>query len=315
MNSHWTQITESEFPWERDALAFLKQRLPDHDPYRAWANFEFLLDGTIGEVDALVVAPKGIFLIEIKSWPGRLEGDAGTWRNTRPGDTRVRTMDNPLLLTNRKAKRLKSLLARQKALRGERRLPFITPLVFLSHPDLDCRLPPEARDGIHGLDGDKDKGEPSRQRGGLTGIVEALTHIAPEEHERLGARRIDRPTSAKIAAALEQAGIRPSQARRQVGDLRLGDLLEDGPGYQDFEATHPRFERAHRRVRIYGTPDMASDDQRKQATRAAEREFELLSPIHHPGIVSVLAFHEHELGPAIAFERPSITTWSTPPTS
>jgi len=60
---------------------------------------------------------------------------------------------------------------------------------------------------------------------------------------------------------------------------------------------------------------MASDDQRKQATRAAEREFELLSPIHHPGIVSVLAFHEHELGPAIAFERPSITTWSTPPTS
>jgi serine/threonine protein kinase len=303
LNSHWTQITESEFPWEREALAFLKQRLPDHDPYRAWANFEFLLDGTIGEVDALVVAPKGIFLIEIKSWPGRLEGDAGTWRNTRPGDTRVRTMDNPLLLTNRKAKRLKSLLARQKALRGERRLPFITPLVFLSHTDLDCRLPPEARDGIHGIDGDKDKGEPSPQRGGLTGIVEALTRISPEEHERLGNRRIDKPTSTKIAAALEQAGIRPSQARRQVGDLRLGELLEDGPGYQDFEATHPRFERAHRRVRIYGTPDMASDEQRKQAARAAQREFELLTPISHPGIVSALAFHEHELGPAIAFER------------
>ena len=38
---------------------------------------------------------------------------------------------------DRKAKRLKSLLARQKALRGERRLSFITPLVFLSSPDLD----------------------------------------------------------------------------------------------------------------------------------------------------------------------------------
>ena len=27
-----------------------------------------------GEVDALVVSPKGVFLIEIKSWPGELRG-------------------------------------------------------------------------------------------------------------------------------------------------------------------------------------------------------------------------------------------------
>lgn len=94
MDRHWTQVTPSEFPWERDALAFLKQHLPDHEPYRVWANFEFLLDGKIVEVDALVIAPKGVFLVEIKSWPGRLDGDAGTWRNTRPGDVRARSMDN-----------------------------------------------------------------------------------------------------------------------------------------------------------------------------------------------------------------------------
>ncbi len=55
-----------------------------------------MLDGAIGEVDALVIAPKGIFLIEIKSWPGRLGGDAGTWQLTRPGDVRARSFDNPL---------------------------------------------------------------------------------------------------------------------------------------------------------------------------------------------------------------------------
>ncbi len=65
MDARWIQVTPSDFPWERDALTFLKERLPDHEPYRAWANFEFLLDGTIGEVDVLVVAPKGVFLVEI----------------------------------------------------------------------------------------------------------------------------------------------------------------------------------------------------------------------------------------------------------
>jgi Nuclease-related domain len=60
---------------------------PHGEPYWAWANFEFLLDGRIGEVDLLLVAPKGVFLMEVKSWPGVLEGDAGTWQLTRPGLT------------------------------------------------------------------------------------------------------------------------------------------------------------------------------------------------------------------------------------
>lgn len=38
-------------------------------------------------------------------------------------------------------------------------------------------------------------------------------------------------------------------------------------------------------------------------TRAAQREFELLAPIRHPGIVRALDLHEHELGPALVFER------------
>lgn len=302
MDRDWTQVTPSEFPWERDALRFLKERLPDHEPYRVWANFEFLLDGTIGEVDALVIAPKGVFLVEIKSWPGRLDGDAGTWRNTRPGESRGRSMDNPLLLTNRKAKRLKSLLARQRAFRGER-VPFVAPLVFLSDLELECHLDADARAGIHGLDQEDVPADAPRQRGGLTGIVKALTHLTGEEHQRLGSRRIDKPMAKRIAQALDEAGIRPSQQRRQVGDLELDDLLDEGPGYQDFAGSHPRFANAPRRVRIYGTADAAGKDERERATRAAQREFELLGPVSHPGIVRALAFHEHELGPAIVFER------------
>ena len=91
----WQAITDSEFPWERDALAFVRDRLPDHDPYRAWANFEFIADdGSINEVDLLVLSPKGFYLVEIKraapeSWRAtRARGRGGTMGACRRSTTR-----------------------------------------------------------------------------------------------------------------------------------------------------------------------------------------------------------------------------------
>ena len=46
----------------------------------------------------------GFFLIEIKSRPGRLFGDAGTW--TWETDGKLSTVDNPLIAANLKAKKL-----------------------------------------------------------------------------------------------------------------------------------------------------------------------------------------------------------------
>ena len=41
-------------PWEREALDFVRESLPDRTPYRAWSNFEFVAqDGSINEVDLL----------------------------------------------------------------------------------------------------------------------------------------------------------------------------------------------------------------------------------------------------------------------
>jgi|SRR5216683_624427 len=50
--ARWKTITESRFDWERNALEFLRERLPDIEPYRAWSNFDFIAeDGSINEVD------------------------------------------------------------------------------------------------------------------------------------------------------------------------------------------------------------------------------------------------------------------------
>src|ERR1700691_43723 len=136
----WTAVSQSAFTWERDALDFARGHLPDHDPWRAWSNFEFIDDeGRVNEVDLLVLTPAGLALVEIKSRPGTVRGDAQSWTWTTEG--RQITTDNPLPLANRKAMRLASVLRRQEALtgRGAPRgaSPWVEPLIFLS----DIRQP------------------------------------------------------------------------------------------------------------------------------------------------------------------------------
>ena len=71
-------------------------------------------DGAIYEVDLLVLTKQGFWLVEIKSRPGRVEGDAGTWTWTDREGKRA-SVDNPVLLANRKAKALSSLLKAKMA--------------------------------------------------------------------------------------------------------------------------------------------------------------------------------------------------------
>ena len=65
----WKIITPSQYEWERRGLDFMRAGLPDHDPYRAWTNFEFQTDdGAIYEVDLLVLTKQGFWLVECKAW-------------------------------------------------------------------------------------------------------------------------------------------------------------------------------------------------------------------------------------------------------
>lgn len=289
----WTVVQESQFPWERDALAYLRDGLPDAEPFRAWSNFEFIAeDGSINEVDLLVVSLHRIYLVEIKSPPGRLEGDSGTWTWTE-GD-RVRTTDNPLLLANRKAKKLKDLLRRQAALK-KGRMPYVEAAVFLSHASLQCKLEGPARTGVYLREG--------AERDGYPDILSVLTARVDQPGTGTPAERIDHQISRAVARALEQAGIRPTQRHRQVGDYVLGGLLLETDVFQDWEAAHTHFQTSKRRVRIYPHALQSSEMSRVERRRAAEREFRLLDGIAHPGILRVESFTEHERGPALVFEH------------
>lgn len=301
-SSRWHQITPSEFSWEREALDHVRELLPDREPFEAWANFEFISShGQVYEVDLLVVTQKGLFLVEIKSRPGSLDGDGGswTWRN----EGRVRSDDNPLLLTNRKAKMLKSLLERQQAVRsGRSRLPFLQACVFLSAEKLTCRLSPDGAHHVYGRVREEGEAKPPTGATVLPSIDDGLLKIDPEQFARRG-KPVDRPTAHMVARAIEQAGIRPSNRQRRVGDYEIGQLLHDGPAYQDFVGTHLTLAGFTRRVRVYSVPQDADDELKRTSERAAEREFRTLHSLSHSSILAAMEFKHSDLGPALLFEH------------
>src|SRR3954452_15194528 len=104
----WTTVTPSQYEHERKALKHVQERLPDQEPFRAWSNFTFTAEtGHVYEVDLLVAAPSGLYLVEIKSFNGRVTASGSNWMHNG------RALDNPLHLANTKAQKLKSLLVQE----------------------------------------------------------------------------------------------------------------------------------------------------------------------------------------------------------
>lgn len=289
--NRWHVIAESNFAWERDALEWLRAHLPDRDSWHVWTNFEFIDDeGKVNEVDALVLSPAGLFLVEIKSRPGVLRGDAHSWTWTT--DRRSFTYDNPLILANRKAKRLASLLRRQPAImKAKVRLPFVEPAIFLSSSSLACQLEGLAKTATyqHGRPGSLDD----------AGIVGALSNGITTR----ASTSVDAIQARAIGRAVIEAGIRPSNKHRQVGDYKLTKLAAEGDGFQDWEASHVSVDTIQRRVRIYTLASASTPEARAARLRQARREFEVLEGIDHPGILRVNDLKETELGPALIFDH------------
>ncbi len=292
----WKIITPSQYEHERRALDFLRSGLPDHDPYRVWCNFEFQTnDGAIYEVDLLVLTKQGFWLIEIKSWAGRIWGDAGTW--TRSNGDKTISEDNPVLLANRKAKALSSFLKTQAATKNID-VPWLDAVVFLAGDDVQCDLNGPARNRVFLTDRVASGDQKERK-----GILKAVLNRDGQGIDPDLRTTIDVKVAKAISRAMETAGIRPSQRSRKVGDYVLGDLIADGPGYQDRLAQHVAFkdESVFCRVRQYTVAQAADEETRRKLQRAASREFQIIQTLNHPGILPVLDYKDHELGPALLF--------------
>jgi hypothetical protein len=291
---HWKIISASRFSWEQEALDFIHAGFPAQDNYIAWSNFEFIADdGSINEVDVLIVCPQGVFLIEIKSKPGTVSGDTNHW--VWENDGRRQSDESPLILANRKCKRLKSLLARQRAFRNVE-CPFIEPLVFLSHSEVRLHLQGIAASKICLRDQAAASGKSER-----SGILAAIRRRECPGLPQRDLPVINRPAIRAFAQAMEQAGIRPRQDQRRVGDFVLDQLIFESPtgAYQDWQAHHVTHSSTRRVARIYQVARQAEEEERVILRNAARREFQILETLDHPGILRADPPTDCEFGPVL----------------
>lgn len=296
----WIDITPSEFPHEQRALDYLKEHLPDREPYRAWGPFAFRAGDSWPEVDCVVVGSKAIFLIEIKSWTGDLDGDDSGWRLDW-GDGRTGERANPYPLTDSKAKKLKGRLEKTKALKGIK-VPRVEPLIFFSEEDFVCRLPQGRRQGLFGLD--PDFVPDCQQGGGLKGIIHGIENWP-------SSTKIDAQLSKQIADAMQELGIEPSERYTKVGPYKLDfeNAIDDRGEVALYKASHgAKPDVKDCRVVVHKSMDDHPQSWgRARALLAARREFDLLWPqaTHHPGLVRAEHLEEdHPLGPAVVFRMP-----------
>ena len=279
--------TETDHPWERAAIDFILEGLPDVDPYQAWELQDFVDSGTgrLYEVDLLVLGRHALYMIEIKSHPGVVTGDMRDWCITHEG--RSIHMENPLFLTNAKARVLASRL--KKELPYNRQV-WVEALVFLANEKVHNRLDDSGRP--HVVDRERDK------------VLRAITHGEHPGSTIQQHRAVNRPTMKAVAKALHDLGLRPSEAKRRVGQYRLGRLLDEGQAFQEHLGAHASLPDKTCRVRSYLVPRATSQEFRARLQRAARREAEVLFRIgEHPGILRCLEYvEESPLGPALLFE-------------
>jgi serine/threonine protein kinase len=282
-------VGTTPYAHEQAGVDFVREQLPPGLHARALLELFEPHSGRHYELDLVVIGYHAVYLIEMKDYEGRIEGDVQHWRLTRPGDARSVIRDNPLSLTNHKCRVLKSALEAyfKRHVRGQQ-VPFVQPLIFLSNPAVDNRLVGPAR----------------------TAVVERSTLVDALQHGRYpGAAprgsAINGPQRRGLIAAFDNIGLRPRETSELVNEYRLGPVIADGPGYQDREARHERIDSLRARARVYLVPQRTSVDERDRLRRAARREAALLSSVQDdPGVLRVLTVSDDApLGPTLLFEE------------
>ncbi len=265
---HWKAISPSQFPWEEEALAWLRRILDRPWALRGWSNFEVVDgQGRRYEIDALVLTVHGLFLVEIKSYSGQVLADPYQLiRRQGQGAPFVET--NPLSLTNHKCRVLRSALGRN--------IPRLEAVLFLSHPEVHLTVKPGIPQHIY------------------------TRNTLPAFLRSAGRPVIDSATEARVVQAMKDSGI-STQTRRSVfvGEYVLQTLLGEGPDWQDFLGKHRSMDHV-RRVRAFSAR-LEDREARERAKRAAQREFRLLEWINHDGVLKPIDYKEHELGHCLIY--------------
>lgn len=285
MSAKFIQLGEPAHDAERQALRFLVEGLPDS--FTVYGN-AWLVErtGVVYELDAVVVAPHAIFIVEIKSYRGRIEGTDNDW--WLPEKIR-----SPLKLNRITAQVLKTHLRNGSYQAGQ---VWTEGLVFLSATtDVGVRGP-ASNDRVH-----------TRKT-----ILAALQD--PDLIERLSQGRARTPTSMAERELLDlfsgaMSGPRPV---RRVREYEVIETLDHQDTFTELLGKNT-LSGAERVLRIYSTPPLATQAQRDRIAERARWEAQVLGRLgRSEGVLSADPPFSDEAGivlPLEHFKGITLTTW------
>ena len=285
MAAQFIPIGEPAHDSERQALRYLVEGLPAE--YTVYGN-AWLVErtGVVYELDAVIVAPHAVFVVEIKSYRGRIEGTDHDWYIPYP-------VPSPLKNNRICAQVLKSLLKRESYQAGQ---VWVQGLVFLS-ATTDC--------GVRGLASNDHLH--TRKR-----ILAAIQDVGLVQ--RLSRRHLLSSTDVAENDLLRlltgaQKGPRPV---RRVREYEVVDTLAHHDTFIELLGRNSLSD-AERVLRIYSIPHLATDAQREHITERARWEAQVLGRLgRSEGILSADPPFSDEAGivlPLEHFAGISLTTW------
>jgi serine/threonine protein kinase len=270
---------------ERQALRFLVEGLPAE--YTVYGN-AWLVErsGVIYELDAVVVAPHAVFVVEIKSYRGQIEGTDHDWYIPHP-------IQSPLKKNRVTAQVLKSQLRNEGYEAGQ---PWVQGFVFLS-ATTNCGVRgPASGDRLY-----------TRKR-----IVAALQDEGLTQ--RLSNRASLAPT-AEADKALVKMLTGAAQGPQPIRKIREYDILETLTHHDTSVELlgQNRLSETKRVLRIYSIPPLATDEQRKRIAERTRWEAQVLAKLgNSEGILKADPPFDDGIGIVVPFENfegITLTTW------
>jgi len=251
MPARFIPIGESAHDAERQALHFLVEGLPAD--YTIYGN-PWLVErsGVIYEIDAVVVAPHAIYVVEIKSYRGKVYGTDHDWYVPDP-------IRSPLKLNRKTAQVLAGRLRRENYEAGR---AWVEGFVFLSAAaQVDVRGP-ASLGRVHTR----------------TTVLGALQDAALAR--RLSGREQPAPTSPaaasevyRILTGARQQGPRPA---RRIREYVVEAVLDRGDRATELLARNALAPDIVRVLRVYAAPPLATDEQLERVESRARWEAQVL---------------------------------------
>jgi hypothetical protein len=280
-------IGEAAHEAERQALRFLTEALPTD--YLVYGN-AWLVErtGAVYEVDAVVVAPHALFIVEIKSYRGTIAGNDNDWYIPQP--TR-----SPLRLNRKTAQVLANMVRRRSFDAGR---AWVEGLVFLSHTDDNQVRGPASRDRLH-------------TRETIVSAIrdaQALFNRIPSAHQP---PPVDEHTKSILHTILTGADPRVRPTRR-IREYELLSTNERTETYVEHLARHA-VTGVHRLLRVYPINPLAADSERKRQEELWRWEAQVLSKVgQHRSVLTADQPFLDEAGmclPLEHFSGISLTSW------